>query len=98
MLNSLKRTSDEFGYITDISIDMRWKLRRNTTIVSGLTLKNNTIMTHAMKFNNDTKENRYEAMKAAFRDMYEYYHRQDKPLITASVRQLNEYFMNLECS
>lgn len=55
-------------------------------------------MKHAMKFNNDTKKNRYEAMKAVFRDMYEYYHRQNKPLITASVRQLNEYFMNLECS
>lgn len=54
-------------------------------------------MKHAVKFNNDTKKNRYEAMKAAFRDMHEYYHKQEKPLIMASVRQLNEYFMNLEC-
>lgn len=52
-------------------------------------------MKHAMKHNNDSKQNRYEAMKAAFRDMREYYNSQDKPLITASVRQQNEYFANM---
>ena len=55
-------------------------------------------MKYAMKQNGDSKKNRYEAMKTAFRDMYKYYHEQDKPLITASIRQINEYFMNLECS
>ena len=54
-------------------------------------------MKYAMKQNGDSKENREEAKRVAFRDMRQYYG-EDTPLIVVSVRRLNEYFRNMECS
>ena len=71
-------------------------MKKDTTM-ENKSFKNNTIMKH-FKPNVDTKQNIVAAKKAAFADIKEYYHSQDKPVIWCSIRQLNEYFRNLECS
>lgn len=52
-------------------------------------------MKHAMKRNGDTRKALDAAKSAAFKDMTEYYSKFNKQVIKCSVRQLNEYFMNL---
>ena len=53
------------------------------------------VMKHAMKHNGDTRKALDAAKSTAFKDMTEYYAQFDKQVIRCSVKQLNEYFMNL---
>ena len=52
-------------------------------------------MEHAMKRNGDTRKALDAAKSDAFKDMTEYYSKLNMQVIKCSVRQLNEYFMNL---